>query len=97
MKVLKKTTGFASDACLCYFNCIDLKDQEGHEAVKVFEISDRASFSLKKRDHRIEELIEEVERREMPLKSYSLIRPKMTDAQKAALIAWAERTRVRLK
>ena len=57
------------------------------------------TYDLKKQDHKLEELIEEVEHEEMPLKSYTIIHAdaKLNEAQKAALIGWAKELRTNLK
>ena len=57
--------------------------------------SEWATYSKKKRDHKLEELIEEVEEDEMPLQSYTWVHgdAKLTNAQKEALYDWAKRMR----
>ncbi len=76
-------------APVSYF--IDAHIQDGK---KHLNFSDWESFSTKKKDHKIEELIEEVGEGEMPLKSYTLIHGNISEDQVKGLIAWGERNRV---
>ncbi|MAW94733.1 MULTISPECIES: heme-binding domain-containing protein [unclassified Leeuwenhoekiella] len=54
------------------------------------------SYSAKRKDHKLDELIEEVEHGEMPLESYTLIHgdAKLSAAQTEALINWAKAARL---
>ena len=54
------------------------------------------SYSKKKKDHKLEEIIEVIEEGEMPLKEYTWTHSeaKLTDAQKQAIIEWAKQSRV---
>ena len=71
----------------------------GHvkDGKKHFNISESAwsSSSLKKKDHKFEELIEMVEKKEMPLNSYTWTHAeaKLTDDQIANVVAWAKKVR----
>ncbi len=67
--------------------------EEGKEH---FNISKWAGNSIKRKDHKFEELIEEVEEGEMPLNSYTWTHgdAKLSDAQVKALIDWAKNVRV---
>ncbi|TJY34111.1 heme-binding domain-containing protein [Pontimicrobium aquaticum] len=60
-----------------------------------FNVSDWEGASLKKRDHKFEELIEMVEKKEMPLPSYTWTHAeaKLTDDQIASVVAWAKKVR----
>lgn len=60
-----------------------------------FNISKWEGNSVKRKDHKFEELIEEVEEKEMPLKSYTWTHgdAKLTDAQIASVIDWAKKVR----
>lgn len=60
---------------------------EGKEELNFHEFG---SYSEKKRDHKIDEVVELVEEGEMPLQSYTLLHwdAKMTEAQKAELVNW---------
>ena len=62
---------------------------------KHFNVSDWKDASLKKRDHKIEELIEMVEKKDMPLPSYtwSHSEAKLTDAQISSMVNWAKGVR----
>jgi len=55
-------------------------------------------YSIKKKDHKFEELIEEVEEREMPLNSYTWMHSEanLTDAQIESVIDWAKQVRFKL-
>ena len=57
--------------------------------------SEWGTYNKKKKDHKLEELIEEVEKGEMPLQSYTWVHgdARLTSAQKEALYDWAERMR----
>ena len=54
------------------------------------------SYSAKKKDHKLEEVVEVIEAGEMPLKEYTWTHEeaKLTDAQKQAIIKWAKQSRV---
>lgn len=60
-----------------------------------FNISDWTNASLKKKDHKFEELIEEVKGKEMPLPSYTWTHSeaKLTDEQIDAIVSWAKSVR----
>ena len=57
--------------------------------------SDWENYSAKKKDHKLEELVEEVEEGEMPLNSYTWAHKEaqLTPEQREALIAWAKKAR----
>ncbi|WP_299390493.1 heme-binding domain-containing protein [uncultured Gelidibacter sp.] len=67
-----------------------IKDGKKH-----FNISAWDGYSVKKKDHKFEELIEMVESKEMPLKSYTYVHSeaKLTDSQIAAVIDWGKKVR----
>lgn len=69
-----------------------IKDGKKH-----FNISAWDGYSVKKKDHKFEELIEMVESKEMPLKSYTYIHSeaKLTDSQIAAVIDWGKKVRLK--
>lgn len=58
--------------------------------------SDWASYSVKKKDHKLEEVVEVIEANEMPLNEYTWTHEeaRLTDAQRNALIEWAKNTRL---
>ncbi len=53
------------------------------------------TYELKKKDHKLEELIEEVEEGDMPLKEYTWTHEsaRLTEKQRTAIIDWAKQTR----
>jgi len=57
--------------------------------------SEWGDYSVKKQDHKLEELIEEVEEGEMPLDSYTWVHgdARLSDAQKKSLMDWAAKLR----
>ncbi|MDA9126277.1 heme-binding domain-containing protein [Flavobacteriaceae bacterium] len=69
----------------------------GHvkEGKKHFNVSKWASYSVKKKDHKLEELIEELEAQEMPLASYTWTHKEaqLTDVQVQSLVDWARNAR----
>ncbi|RNC87003.1 MAG: cytochrome C [Winogradskyella sp.] len=60
-----------------------------------FNVSKWNDYSLKKKDHKFDELIEEVEEKEMPLNSYTWTHgdARLTDTQIEAIINWAKQVR----
>lgn len=68
---------------------------DGHieEGKEHFNVSNWASFSLKKKEHKIEELVEEVEENKMPEDSYTWIHGNLTEDEKEKLIAWGKKVR----
>jgi len=71
----------------------------GHvnDGKKHFNVSESAwsKSELKRKDHKFEELIEMVEKKEMPLDSYTWThsQAKLTDDQIASIVAWAKQVR----
>ncbi|MDC7996270.1 heme-binding domain-containing protein [Altibacter sp. HG106] len=57
-----------------------------------FNVSEWATYSLKKKEHKLEELIEEVKEGEMPLPSYTWIHGDLTSEEKKLLLQWATLT-----
>ena len=64
--------------------------EEGNEH---FNISEWASYSAKKKDHKLEELIEEVEEDHMPEEPYTWMHGTLSDNEKEQLYAWAKKAR----
>jgi len=64
--------------------------EEGKEH---FDVSAWESYSVKKKDHKLDELIEEVEEGEMPLKEYNWLHDNLTEEEKEAIITWAREAR----
>lgn len=62
---------------------------------KHFDVSQWSAYSVKKKDHKLDELIEMVEEKEMPLNSYTWTHTEanLSDAQIAAVINWARGVR----
>ncbi len=67
------------------------------EGKEHFNVSDWEQYSAKKRDHKLEELIEEVEEGEMPLSSYTWIHGNLDTEEKEVLINWANSLRLKYK
>jgi len=63
---------------------------------KHLNFSDWGSYSVKRKDHKLDEVIEMVEDKEMPLPSYTWTHgeAKLSDKQIEDLITWAKLTRV---
>lgn len=77
-------------APISYWLADHVKDGKKH-----LNFSDWENYSLKKKDHKLEEVIETVESGEMPLNEYTWTHGEanLTDAQKQALITWVKDTR----
>ncbi|GAA0733012.1 hypothetical protein GCM10009430_46750 [Aquimarina litoralis] len=58
------------------------------EGKEHFNVSEWETYSAKKKDHKLEELIEEVEEGEMPLPSYTWTHGNLEDQEKELLISW---------
>lgn len=71
---------------------IDGHIEEGREHL---DFSDWANYSAKKKDHKLEEVVEEVEEDKMPLKEYTWTHQdaRLTTDQKKALMDWAAKAR----
>ncbi|NQZ44480.1 MAG: heme-binding domain-containing protein [Flavobacteriaceae bacterium] len=72
-------------------------DHHVEEGKEHLDFSSWASYSIKKRDHKLDELIEEVEEGEMPLNEYTWTHAdaRLSDTQIQSLIAWAKEARAR--
>ncbi|OYX27940.1 MAG: cytochrome C [Flavobacteriales bacterium 32-35-8] len=68
-----------------------------NDGKKHFNISKWEGTSTKRKDHKFEELIEMIEKKEMPLESYTWTHTeaKLTEAQMASIIDWAKRVRLK--
>ena len=75
-----------------YWMADHIKDAKGH-----FNVSIWNDYSVKKKDHKLEELIEMVEKKEMPLPSYTWkhAEANLTDDQIKSTIEWAKQLRAR--
>ncbi|WP_298486581.1 heme-binding domain-containing protein [uncultured Maribacter sp.] len=62
---------------------------------KHLNFSEWESYSTKKKDHKLEEVIETLEEGGMPLKEYTWTheRAKLTEEEKKLIVAWAKRSR----
>ena len=69
-----------------------IKDGKKH-----FNLSKWEGNSIKRKDHKFEELIEMIEEKEMPLNSYTWTHDeaKLTDVQRKAVIDWAKLVRLK--
>ncbi len=68
-----------------------IKEAKGH-----LNFSEWDSYSVKKKDHKLDEVIEMVEKKEMPLPSYTWTHKDaiLSDTQIKELITWAKQTRL---
>ncbi len=64
--------------------------EEGNEH---FNLSKWDNYKTKKRDHKLDELIEEIEEGKMPLNSYTWLHGSITEEEKESLITWAKEVR----
>src|SRR5690606_25042177 len=62
---------------------------------KHFNIDEFLTYNAKKQDHKMEEVIEMIETKEMPLRSYTWIHREadITDEQRSAIINWSKDVR----
>jgi len=67
-----------------------------NDGKKHFNFSNWVGNSVKRKDHKMEELIEMVEEKEMPLQSYTITHSeaKLSDEQIKAVVNWAEQVRL---
>jgi len=68
-----------------------------NDGKKHFNVSGWEANSVKKKDHKFDELIEMVQEKEMPLDSYTWTHSEsnLTDAQRASVIEWAKNVRLK--
>jgi len=59
-----------------------------------FNVSEWDTYSVKKKDHKLEELIEEVEEGEMPLDSYTWMHGDLSKEDAKLLLQWANLARL---
>ena len=69
-------------------------DEHVRDGKKHFNVSQWPEYSVKRKDHKLEELIEEVEETEMPLPSYTWVHGDLTENERQILIDWAQMTRL---
>lgn len=77
-------------APVSYWMADHIKHAKGH-----FNVSSWDSYSTKKKDHKLEELIEMVEKGEMPLDSYTWIHGDLSEEDRQTLLQWASLARLR--
>tara|TARA_R110002049_G_scaffold193915_7_gene362793 strand:+ start:1656 stop:2129 length:474 start_codon:yes stop_codon:yes gene_type:complete len=77
-----------------YWLAEHIKDGKKH-----FNVSKWTGNSVKRKDHKFEELIEMVEEKEMPLNSYTWTHneAKLTDVQIASVVDWAKKVRIKYR
>lgn len=68
-------------------------DHHVEEGKEHFNMSDWEQYSDKKKDHKLDELIEEVEEGEMPLSSYTWIHGDLEKEEMELLINWTKELR----
>ncbi|MBT8273677.1 MAG: heme-binding domain-containing protein [Bacteroidia bacterium] len=75
-----------------YWLADHIKHGKGH-----FDASKWSEYSAKKKDHKLEELIEMVKKKEMPLPSYTWTHGEanLSDEQIQAVVDWAENARIK--
>ena len=83
---------YAEIAPVSYWLSDHVKDGKKHFNVSVWE-----SYSAKRKDHKLEELFEEVERGEMPLDSYTWVHGGITKEDQKMLMQWAQLARLQYK
>lgn len=71
-------------------------DSHVKDGKKHLDFSKWSDYSVKKKDHKFEELAEEVEEKKMPLPSYTWTHgdANLTDAQIKAIVDWVNQVRV---
>ena len=69
-------------------------DEHVRDGKKHFNVSQWSEYSVKRKDHKLEELIEEVEETEMPLPSYTWVHGDLTENERQTLMDWAQMTRL---
>lgn len=71
----------------------------GHvkEGKEHLNFSDWENYTDKKKDHKLEEVVEEVKKGEMPLKEYTWTHgdARLTESQVSALVSWADGARAK--
>ena len=69
------------------------------EGKKELNFSEFKTYPLKRQHHKLEEIIEEVDETHMPISSYLLMHEeaKLTDEEKAVLLAWAKENMAKLQ
>lgn len=65
---------------------------------KKFNFDDFMNYNQKRKDHKLDELVDEIQEGEMPLKPYALLHKeaRLTDVQKQQLIDWANNVQTQI-
>ncbi|NVJ88282.1 MAG: heme-binding domain-containing protein [Flavobacteriaceae bacterium] len=74
-------------------------DEHIRDGKKHLDFSKWSEYSLKRKEHKMDELYEEVEKKEMPLNSYTWTHAdaNLTQAQIDAVVAWAKKAQANYK
>lgn len=64
---------------------------------KHFNVSAWSDYSVKKKEHKLEEFVEMIEKDEMPLRSYTIIHGNLSEDDKKLLLQWAGLARLQYK
>nr|WP_299384405.1 heme-binding domain-containing protein [Allomuricauda sp.] len=83
---------YAEVAPISYW--IDGHIEEGKEH---FNVSEWNAYDLEKKEHKMEEFVEEVEEGKMPEGSYTWIHGDLTSEEKEKIIAWGKKVRAEYK
>lgn len=65
------------------------------EGKEHFNVSDWEQYNAKKKDHKLEEFVEEVEEGEMPLTSYTLMHGSLNEEDQKILLDWVKNLRAK--
>lgn len=80
---------YAEIAPISYWLADHVKEGKGD-----FNVSAWETYSTKKKDHKLEEFVEEIEKGNMPLDSYTWIHGKLSNENQDLLIQWANLVRI---
>jgi len=83
---------YAEIAPVSYILADHVKDGKKH-----FNVSEWETYDAKKKDHKMEELIEEVEEGGMPLESFAMIHGFLNQQERDLMIQWAEMVRLSIQ
>lgn len=86
---ITKYPWYAEIAPISYWLADHVKHGKGD-----FNVSAWETYSVKKKDHKLEELIEEIEKGKMPLDSYTWVHGKLPKEDQELLINWATLVRM---
>ena len=81
---------YAEIAPVSYWLDEHIEHGKGH-----FNVSEWSSYSAKKKDHKLEELIEFVEEGEMPLDSYTWLHGDLSEEDTKLILNWAQMARLK--